>query len=63
MRSLLALAVAVLLGLFAPAPWPHPSLSLGLLLAALTVLAAPGWAGCLSLGLPGDQPPMEGGAP
>ena len=62
MRHLLALAVAALLGLFAPAPWPLPLPSLGLLLAALTVLAAP-WTGCLSLGLPVDQPPVEGGAP
>lgn len=60
MRNLLALAVAALLGLFAPAPWPLPPVALAL--AALTVLAAP-WTGCLSLGLPGDQPPMEGGAP
>lgn len=63
MRSLLALAAAVLLGLFLPAPWPHPSLPLGLLLSALTVLAAPGWTGRLSLGLPGDFPPIERGAP
>ncbi len=62
MKSLLALAVAVLLGLFAPAPWPLPLPSLGLLLAVLAVLA-PGWSGCLSLGLPGDFPPIERGAP
>jgi len=60
MRSLLALAAALLLGLFLPAPWPSP----GLLLAALVVLAAPGAPfPCLSLGLPGDHPPIERGAP
>lgn len=60
MRSLLALAVALLLGLFLP-PLPLPSL--GLLLAVLTVLVAPGWTGCLSLGLRSDWTPQTGGEP
>lgn len=63
MTGFLAVAVALLLGLFLPSPWPLPLPSLGLLLAPLAVLASPGWTGCLSLGLPGDQPPVEGGAP
>lgn len=56
MRTLLAAAAAVLLGLLAPAPWPVPLPSLGLLLAVVTVLAA--WDGGtgLCLGLPACGP-------
>lgn len=62
MTAPLAALAAFLLGLLAiPGPLSVPSL--GLLLVALTVVAATGWTGCLSLGLPGDQPPVEGGAP
>jgi hypothetical protein len=64
MRGLLALAVAVLLGLLAPAPWPLLLPSLGALLAFVTVLAATGWVPFGSLGLPGDWLVLrEGGAP
>lgn len=63
MRRLLAIVAAILTGLFAPAPGPFSLPSLRLLLVALTVVAATGWTGCLSLGLPGDAPPVEGGAP
>jgi hypothetical protein len=61
MRNLVALAVALLLGAFFPPPLSLPSLVL--LLAVLTVLAPLDWVPFGSLGMPGDQPPMEGGAP
>lgn len=60
MKSLLALAAGLLLGLFLPAPWPVPVP--GLLLAVLVPFPAC-W---LPPGLPwlaDGQPPMEGGAP
>ena len=58
MRTLLALAVAMLLGaVFAPVPLPLPSL--GALAAVLSVLAAPERTGRLGLlGLPGYGSPI-----
>jgi hypothetical protein len=57
-RGLVALVAAVLLGLLAPVQAPLSVPSLGLLLAVLTVLAAPVQSGCLGLGLPGDGSPI-----
>lgn len=54
MRSLLAAAVAVLLGLLDVVRLPLHLPSLWLLLAVVTVLATPEGTGCL--GLPGVSP-------
>jgi hypothetical protein len=61
MKSLLALAAGLLLGLFLVTPWPIPVPEL--LLAALVPFPVFCW---LPPGLPwlaDGQPPMEGGAP
>jgi hypothetical protein len=60
---LAAIVAAFVFGLIVAVPRPLSLPSLLPLLACLTVLAAPAWTGCLGLGLRGDNPPIERGAP